>query len=621
MSKIQEAFRLGMAYGMGRAWARIQSLAQDADKWITVKPNGEENKGRPVLIDGETGTIKGGMGGKFTGKNIRQDWKQNNKGEQKGAKPANQSSNGERVQNAEKTALGTAKVPKVTGDIIRHTKQWIADIANEQFVDARPDESFYAFQKKTLDFLNNPKDLYDKTYLRAIAGGVPKHVAHDYAQTKMDEEFHNIMESVYGDVESTNKAFELAEHRRELENKYSDIKGKRNQKLGNDYHLLMIEKQSPERKKLEKYRGPIDASYAQKVSSFIKKYFPFEKGVLNSIENEWSPQEVHDWFMDRGEDLSRIKRTDDEMRQTMESVKAHNNGANREESGSLGESKNSEHSAESNEELDRFHPVNMKTDDAKAASIAKQKGYNEDFVNNPEKVYLDLYNKAIAKRIKKASAAAYADACVNLARAEIANAVNDGNFTSSRLSAYRMAKSAWESKYPVLARISYGSNETGTAVKRKATYSWKRDNPVLKRYYDLQKEQRELDNELQEHFRRPKQNSLQFKGNSGDANRAYQKLSGDGDADPDFLSVLKSPDNYQKNLVSNLVKNHKLSEKTANEYAKLQTQSLYYEALIEGLDKTSPEIDKEFKDSYEKLMEYRKVAQKESVKNGGSGYF
>lgn len=82
MSKIQEAFRLGMAYGMGRAWARIQSLAQDADKWITVKPNGEENKGRPVLIDGESGTIKGGMGGKFTGKNIRQDWKQNNKTEQ-----------------------------------------------------------------------------------------------------------------------------------------------------------------------------------------------------------------------------------------------------------------------------------------------------------------------------------------------------------------------------------------------------------------------------------------------------------------------------------------------------------------------------------------------------------
>ena len=46
--------------------------AMDADKWITVKPNGKENTGRPVLIDGETGEIKGGMGGKFTGKNIKE---------------------------------------------------------------------------------------------------------------------------------------------------------------------------------------------------------------------------------------------------------------------------------------------------------------------------------------------------------------------------------------------------------------------------------------------------------------------------------------------------------------------------------------------------------------------
>lgn len=42
----------------------------DEDKWITVKPNGEENKGRPVRIDGETGVIKAGMGGKFNGQKI-----------------------------------------------------------------------------------------------------------------------------------------------------------------------------------------------------------------------------------------------------------------------------------------------------------------------------------------------------------------------------------------------------------------------------------------------------------------------------------------------------------------------------------------------------------------------
>lgn len=41
----------------------------DEDRWITVKPNGKENKGRPVKIS-EDGTVKAGMGGKFNGRKI-----------------------------------------------------------------------------------------------------------------------------------------------------------------------------------------------------------------------------------------------------------------------------------------------------------------------------------------------------------------------------------------------------------------------------------------------------------------------------------------------------------------------------------------------------------------------
>ena len=63
-------FALGRAYGLGRAWALQQGLAQDADKWITVKPNGPENKGTPVKIDEDTGEIKAGMGGKFNGTSV-----------------------------------------------------------------------------------------------------------------------------------------------------------------------------------------------------------------------------------------------------------------------------------------------------------------------------------------------------------------------------------------------------------------------------------------------------------------------------------------------------------------------------------------------------------------------
>ena len=45
-------------------------LAMDS-RWITVKPNGSENKGSPVKID-ESGRIEAGMGGKFNGEKINE---------------------------------------------------------------------------------------------------------------------------------------------------------------------------------------------------------------------------------------------------------------------------------------------------------------------------------------------------------------------------------------------------------------------------------------------------------------------------------------------------------------------------------------------------------------------
>ena len=45
--------------------------AMDAkERWITVHPNGAENKGRKVKIDGKTGEIKAGMGGRYNGQKI-----------------------------------------------------------------------------------------------------------------------------------------------------------------------------------------------------------------------------------------------------------------------------------------------------------------------------------------------------------------------------------------------------------------------------------------------------------------------------------------------------------------------------------------------------------------------
>lgn len=61
-----KAFKLGLAFVRGAKYRR--GVAQD-DKWITVKPNGENAKGRPVLL-GENGEIKAGMGGKFNGQKL-----------------------------------------------------------------------------------------------------------------------------------------------------------------------------------------------------------------------------------------------------------------------------------------------------------------------------------------------------------------------------------------------------------------------------------------------------------------------------------------------------------------------------------------------------------------------
>jgi len=50
-------------------YMRVTDSAFDDDRWITVKPNGEQATGQHVLL-GEGGEVKAGMGGKFNGKKI-----------------------------------------------------------------------------------------------------------------------------------------------------------------------------------------------------------------------------------------------------------------------------------------------------------------------------------------------------------------------------------------------------------------------------------------------------------------------------------------------------------------------------------------------------------------------
>lgn len=51
--------------------SKARRLLSMDSRWITVKPNGAENKGSPVKID-ESGRIEAGMGGKFNGEKINE---------------------------------------------------------------------------------------------------------------------------------------------------------------------------------------------------------------------------------------------------------------------------------------------------------------------------------------------------------------------------------------------------------------------------------------------------------------------------------------------------------------------------------------------------------------------
>lgn len=94
MTMPSKARRLGNAFRLGVIYAAGATAAMDEAKWITVHPNGtganakgDPIKGRPLLIDGETGTILGGAGGKFRGKKLS-EMKSKPAAKPSGAKPA-----------------------------------------------------------------------------------------------------------------------------------------------------------------------------------------------------------------------------------------------------------------------------------------------------------------------------------------------------------------------------------------------------------------------------------------------------------------------------------------------------------------------------------------------------
>lgn len=512
MSKIQEAFRLGMAYGMGRAWARIQSLAQDADKWITVKPNGEENKGRPVLIDGESGTIKGGMGGKFTGKNIRQNWKQNNKPEQKVSKPeqAEKPINAKALLNEERGLEQVFAAYKEDESLSREEltnlfmsdsvkgKEGLKDFLQTFYPDkykrlARHIERWDP-QKAEVWWYENvnefePESTYDneaanKKLMEHYANNVPDDRFQEMSDRSQRENFSGSYHSNAWQHTKTNRYF----------GKNATF-GKKEQNNGTNQQeggAMKVSDDNWESASLGSVEDML--AYAAGVDGWANGAGPkgerLEKALFDqgykSFHGEIDGKPVKVAYRNgqwrfKGLDPEIDAEPDPYQDRVMEVLKQlHENGTLKKglpkkpktEKGPV-EAKPSAHPWMNNFGLED-HPdvqkaLNRHKESSNAASRSRRRAGSEpadldddgytmrQYLSNPQKSYDDL------------------------------------------MKTVQWPKSFPEDKRKRLAELEAQTNFLQALVSGN---DYERGHPVLKRYYDLQNEQRELDNELQEHFRR-----------------------------------------------------------------------------------------------------------------------
>lgn len=141
------------------------------DSWITVHPNGDENKGQHVKLDGE-GRVVAGLGGKFHGKKIGEIGKKGN-AETSAPKAAYGAG---AVASPKKVAAKKTSVKKMAQK--NETTSLNAAIQNAKAkrytVDKSPEaQKAYKRAKKDFDVANkNPTAQYHKADKDFVAGKV-----------------------------------------------------------------------------------------------------------------------------------------------------------------------------------------------------------------------------------------------------------------------------------------------------------------------------------------------------------------------------------------------------------------------------------------------------------------
>ena len=139
---------MGAAFGRGMDF---RDLAQDEARWITVKPNGQRAKGRPVLIDNTDGEVLGGMGGKHNGENISdvhdsddRDYsvtkaKQETESPKQGAPKADEPETGSlnamapKIEKRYAELLARPPSPPMVSSLYRYSKRWGDGIDLDRF--------------------------------------------------------------------------------------------------------------------------------------------------------------------------------------------------------------------------------------------------------------------------------------------------------------------------------------------------------------------------------------------------------------------------------------------------------------------------------------------------------
>lgn len=119
-----------------------------------VHPNGKENKGRPALLDSETGEVLGGMGGKFNGKHISAV-PEHGKNEQMGAQMfVNAKNHRADLMNGQTIPFQTVNNPANTDPANVDNPENKDPAKTENLENQTAEEQLNAFNKKFYNFYN-----------------------------------------------------------------------------------------------------------------------------------------------------------------------------------------------------------------------------------------------------------------------------------------------------------------------------------------------------------------------------------------------------------------------------------------------------------------------------------